>query len=545
MTINNPAGNYLGLVIGGSLNQGVEVLLDAKTHIEEIAGGQPVVIQGKNLRFFGIITNITLQSSDQSIKTNPPDFSNAIISAIASQSSMYATMQVITTLTISGTISASVAPKPAKNIPSHFSKVYLASDEDINMVFGSEDQRHFWVGTPPDLESKVRLNLEEFVKRSNGVFGKSGTGKTFLTRLLLIGIVQKNTAVNLVFDMENEYGWTGTFEGPGSVKGLKNLFPSKVAVFSLDENYSRRRNITPDYLVKIGYNEIEPEDIEILRENLNLSAVAADAAYTLRDVYGRDNWIKKLIELDRETLQEISNKNNLNMMALSTLQNRIRGLTRFSFLEEKSTGKLVEQILYNIDAGKHIILEFGGFKDNLDAYILVTNLLTRRIHRMYAERADAAMGDESIMPRPLVITIEEAHKFLNPTVASQTIFGTIAREDRKRRVTLLIVDQRPSGIDDEVMSQLGTKLSCLLDNEKDVESVMSGASGSRELRSVLSKLESKQQSLIFGHSVPMPIVIKVRDFGTPESYLALLGSDGPNGFIDNSEKDREDFFGKE
>ena len=168
MTINNPAGNYLGLVIGGSLNQGVEVLLDAKTHIEEIAGGQPVVIQGKNLRFFGIITNITLQSSDQSIKTNPPDFSNAIISAIASQSSMYATMQVITTLTISGTISASVAPKPAKNIPSHFSKVYLASDEDINMVFGSEDQRHFWVGTPPDLESKVRLNLEEFVKRSNG-----------------------------------------------------------------------------------------------------------------------------------------------------------------------------------------------------------------------------------------------------------------------------------------------------------------------------------------------------------------------------------------
>ena len=394
----------------------------------------------------------------------------------------------------------------------------------------------------------IFLDLENLVMRSSGVFGKSGTGKTFLTRLLLIGIVQKNTAVNLVFDMENEYGWAGTFEGPGSVKGLKNLFPSKVAVFSLDENYSRRRHITPDYLVKIGYNEIEPEDIEILRENLNLSAVAADACYTLRDVYGRDNWIKKLIALDREAMQELSNKNNLNMMALSTLQNRIRGLTRFSFLQENSTGQLVEQILHNIDAGKHIVLEFGGFKDNLDAYILVTNLLTRRIHSMYAERADAAMGDESIMPKPLVITIEEAHKFLNQGIASQTVFGTIAREDRKRRVTLLVVDQRPSGIDDEVMSQLGTKLSCLLDNEKDVDSVMSGASGSRELRSVLSKLESKQQSLIFGHSVPMPIVVKVRDFGTPESYSALMSPSIKPDTIEtlgDLEKDREDFFGKE
>ena len=167
---------------------------------------------------------------------------------------------------------------------------------------------------------------------------------------------------------------------------------------------------------------------------------------------------------------------------------------------------------------------------------------------MYAERADAAMGDESIMPKPLVITIEEAHKFLNQGIASQTVFGTIAREDRKRRVTLLVVDQRPSGIDDEVMSQLGTKLSCLLDNEKDVDSVMSGASGSRELRSVLSKLESKQQSLIFGHSVPMPIVVKVRDFGTPESYSALMSPSIKPDTIEtlgDLEKDREDFFGKE
>ena len=36
-----------------------------------------------------------------------------------------------------------------------------------------------------------------------------------------------------------------------------------------------------------------------------------------------------------------------------------------------------------------------------------------------------------------MITIEEAHKFLDPAIAGHTIFGTIARELRKYNVTLL------------------------------------------------------------------------------------------------------------
>ena len=128
------------------------------------------------------------------------------------------------------------------------------------------------------------------------------------------------------------------------------------------------------------------------------------------------------------------------------------------------------------------------------------------------------MGGEVAPPHPLVITIEEAHKFLNPELANQTIFGTIAREMRKYNVTLLVIDQRPSGIDEEVMSQIGTKINFLLDNERDIDSVLAGVSGKSGLKSVLSKLESKQQALIFGHAVPMPIVIRTREYGSAESY---------------------------
>ena len=50
-----------------------------------------------------------------------------------------------------------------------------------------------------------------------------------------------------------------------------------------------------------------------------------------------------------------------------------------------------------------------------------------------------------------MIVVEEAHKLLNREMAAQTTFATIARELRKYYVTLLIVDQRPSQIYDEVM----------------------------------------------------------------------------------------------
>ena len=137
-----------------------------------------------------------------------------------------------------------------------------------------------------------------------------------------------------------------------------------------------------------------------------------------------------------------------------------------------------------------------------------------------------AQGGGRDEPKPLVITIEEAHKFLDPAIASQTIFGTIARELRKYNVTLLIVDQRPSGIDPEVMSQIGTRVTCLLDDESDIRAVFSGVSGGAELRQVLARLDTRQQALILGHAVPMPVVIRTRDTTTADYYATLGYTEG-------------------
>ena len=509
----------LGRVVGGSLSEGLTVKLDKDSSIEDMAVGRYTVIQGSGKRFFGMVTDVTLESVDARLSAFPPDPLDPFVAEVLSGTALYGGLKVSPMLTI-GVAEAS-GPEPVRTIPGHFSRVREASEEDMAQVFGSEDERHFYVGNPLDMETKVCLDLEEYAKRSNGVFGKSGTGKTFLTRLLLAGSIQKGTAVNLVFDMHSEYGWEGRSEERYKVKGLKQLFPSKVAVFTLDPDSSRRRRVSTDYTVRIGYEEIEPEDINLLRETLNLSQVAADAAYMLEREFGKGKWLERFLNYG-EGLAELADRINVNPAALAALQRRLEILRRMDFLSEGGGRDAVKQILDHLARGMSVVLEFGKYENNLAAYILVANLLTRRIHDQYVRKAEAALGEGGAEPERLMITIEEAHKFLGPGLSGQTTFGTIAREMRKVNVTLLVIDQRPSGIDEEVMSQIGTKICCLLDNERDVDRVLSGVSGSRQLKTVLAGLDSNRQALIFGHSVPMPVVIQTREYGT-EFYKSVQG----------------------
>ena len=521
----NPELNMrLGVVVGGSLTRGIEVKLDGAASVEDMAVGRYVTIRGKKRRFFGMITDVTLGVVDEQINVRPPDDSDPILAEVLSGTSTYGTLHVLPMLTIGGDAAGLLdGPMPVKTVPSHFSAVDVASQGDVETVFGGEDERKFFIGTPLDMETKICLDLAEFVKRSNGIFGKSGTGKTFLTRMLLIGMLQKSTAVNLVFDMHNEYGWEGRSETGYKVKALKQLFPEKVAVFTLDEESSRRRKVSTDAVVRLGYDEIEPEDIVLLRQTLNLTEAAVQATYQLARRFGDRKWVQATLSLENnEETQALLKNLNIHEATFGNLRRGLEAIKRLPFLTSSSQENPVDRILKYLDSGMNVVLEFGRYTD-LTAYILVANLLSRRIYNQYRERTEKALGEEARPPRPLVITIEEAHKFLNPEVANQTIFGTIAREMRKYNVTLLIIDQRPSGIDEEVMSQIGTKISCLLDNERDVDSVLTGVSGKNELRSVLARLEAKQQVLIFGHAVPMPVVVRTREYGSAKSYQGFSG----------------------
>ncbi|MFC1873510.1 helicase HerA domain-containing protein [Chloroflexota bacterium] len=515
----------LGIVVSGSLNKGVDVRLDGSASVEDMAVGRYVTIEGQKQRFFAMIADVSLDVIDQKLNRIPPDVSDPFIAEVLAGTSTYGSIHVSPHLIIGGDDTSLIeGPQPVKTIPSHYSTVNLASERDIELVFGKEDEKRFYIGTPLDMETKICLNLEELVKRSNGIFGKSGTGKTFLTRLLLIGMLQKGTAANLVFDMDSEYGWEGSSELGHKVKALKQLFPSRVAVCTLDEENARRRRVSTDFVVRIGYDEIEPEDMVLLRQTLNLTEPAVEAIYQVRRRFGK-NWLQSTLDLkDNEESQQILNELNIHESTFQNLQRGLATIKRLPFVEPHAPENTTERMLDYLTRGINVVLEFGRYKD-VTAYVLVANLLSRRIYNHYKEITERAMAEDSARPIPLVITIEEAHRFLNPAVASQTTFGLIAREMRKYNVTLLVIDQRPSGIDEEVMSQIGTKFTCLLDNDRDIDSVLAGVSGKNELKSVLAKLNSKQQALIFGHAVPMPIVIKTREYGSAASYKEFVPLD--------------------
>ncbi|MCH7606594.1 MAG: DUF87 domain-containing protein [Chloroflexi bacterium] len=521
-------GAALGLVVDGSLSQGVEVRLNPGTSLEEIKVGTFITIQGATSNFFGVVTDVSLGSTDPRLKHTPPQVENPFIAQVMEGTVAYGAISVLPNLIMPKVLGdEEERPTAAKTIPPHFSRAYVASQRDVELVFGEEDQRHFWIGSPLDMEHKLCLDLDELVKRSIGVFGKSGTGKTFLTRLLLVGILQQGQASSLIFDMHSEYGWGAADpDKKRFAKGLKQLFPSQVSTFTLDEESSLRRGSSTDEVVRIGYGEIEPEDVEMLRETLNLSDVAASAAFNLQQKFGQRDWMRRFLNLEgRDSVFELANEIQVQPNALGSLYNRLSRLKRFGFLVENTSHDAANRIIEHLDRGQHVVLEFGKYGRDLTAYMLVSNLLSRRIHGHYVDRKEEAEGGTGRDPRPLVIVIEEAHKFLSPAVASHTIFGTIARELRKYNVTLMVIDQRPSAIDDEVMSQVGTRLTCLLDNERDIDAVLSGMPGSRQLRTVLARLEAKQQALIFGHALPMPVVIHTREYGSAESYEQL--SRGP------------------
>ena len=517
-TTLTPATRRLGIVISGSLSKGLEVKLEPTAPVEDIAVGRYIIIEGAQLKFFGMITDVSLDNTNPQIEKTPPDVDDSFLREIYLETNTFGRIHIAPMLVLDETTDQ---PRPVKTIPGHFSIVRKATEEDVNMVFGQEDDQHFHIGEPLDMtDVQVNLDLYRMVERSVGVFGKSGTGKSFLTRLLLAGVIQRRAAVSLIFDMHNDYGWEVQTESRIAVKGLKQLFPQQVAIFTLDAESSRRRRVRPDFTVVLDWSDIQPEDLEMLRATLDLSDNMIGAAYSLRRAWGR-GWIQQLLKADKTEIDQLVEESTINRSSLDALSRRLERLTRFDFLRDSWKGDSAQSIIEYIEKGVNVVLEFGRYGNSLEAYILVANYLTRRIHHMYVERVERALGDTTQEPPQLLIVIEEAHKFLEPQIARQTIFGTIARELRKYNVTLLIVDQRPSGIDEEVMSQIGTRVTALLDNERDINAVLTGVSGAAALREVLARLDTRQQALIMGHAVPMPVVIQTRTYDT--NFYAAMG----------------------
>jgi hypothetical protein len=500
-------GRALARVIRGSLLDGIEARLGDDVSVEDVRVGRFVVVEGARHRFFSAIHNVSLANTNEDVLLRPPE--DNFVQEILRGTNTYATIDLRPKLLWQRD---EEGVRPVKTIPPHFASVREATDADVSLVFGAEGATSVAIGTPLDMTSEVCVDLRRFVERSNAVFGKTGTGKSFLTRMLLAGIIRAEVASVLVFDMANEYGmWSTDEETKKKAPALKEMFGSRVFIFSADPDSSRRRSVTPDYEVQIALEEIQVGDLRLMRNELHLSDAQIRDMEELADRWG-PAWLSSLLDhQDAGDLEEAVEGLAVHAQSVKALARNLRKVAKLPFVRRTVTDNSAARIVEALLARRHVVVEFGG--QEFFAYMLVSSILTRRIHARWMEEKEKATAQGAVAhPPQLVITLEEAHKFLSPDAADQTIFGTIAREMRKYNVTLLVVDQRPSGIDEEIRSQLGTRIVGALDDDRDQAAVLEGVPDARALRVLLNNLEPKRQVLLGGYAVPMPIVVEVRDY---------------------------------
>jgi len=546
---------YIGYVVGGGLKENLSIRLTVPAN--EVQEGAFTVIESGEWQFYGLVTDLRLGATDprfadeQSEARLPAQLANLLHGQ-----TLFTNLEVLPALMLErgpeldtqeyqswqAEIDAGARPQPrplpVKTIPPHHARVRLASPGDIAEIFGKTDEEgNFVIGYTREQGHPVCLNLDKFVQRSSGVFGATGSGKSFLTRLVLAGMIDYNRASVLVFDMHNEYGFDDTASDTGErVIGLKSKYPSRLRVVGLGKG-AQIRSQTPDFNLEIAMRDIQPEDVELLTRELDLKETTPTTLDALITGFGHDRWFTEFRQMKvGETVQTDEGKRTpapgsvaawansmgVNVLAAEGLHNKLRRLFNLPYVVETPAADTIGEIIKSLEAGQHIVLSFGKHESDLD-YLLVSNLLTRRIRQAWEKRTNEYRTKGESEPRPLVIVLEEAHKLLNREMAAQTTFSTIAREMRKYYVTLLIVDQRPSQIYDEVMSQLGTRISGWLGDDDDIRAVLSGLAGREALRGMLARLQPKEEVLLLGWGVPMPLPVRSRRYDK-KFWEELLGS---------------------
>jgi hypothetical protein len=536
----------IGYLVGGGLKENFRVRLTVSP--QEIQEGAFVVIQSGDWNYYGIVTDIQLGATDPRFADEQSEIRYPVhIAKALHGQTLYANLEVLPNLMLEigpdpdapeykdwyGMIQAGLKDPPrvlpVKNVPPHHAQVFLADQGDIAEIFGTPNEGgNFVIGYTREQNHPVCIDLDKFVQRSSGVFGATGTGKSFLTRVVLAGLIQYNKASVLVLDMHNEYGFDDVAsDTKNPVTGLKSKFKSKVRIVGLGTGGTIRGQV-PDFNLEVSTGDISTSDIETLTRELNLKETTPT---TLNALYGsfRESWFTRFKAMNREEVEVEDDKgkvkrlphpdsvaawagaNGVNVTAAEALHDKLRRLFNKSYIVEKPAADSVKNIIDSLENGQHIVLSFGEHESDLD-YLLVSNLLTRKIREAWEYKTNMFRSHGGVEPRQLIIVVEEAHKLLNREMAAQTTFATIARELRKYYVTLLIIDQRPSQIYDEVMSQLGTRISGWLGDEDDIHAVLSGLAGREALRGMLARLQPKEEVLLLGWGVPMPLPVRSRRY---------------------------------
>jgi DNA helicase HerA-like ATPase len=445
--------------------------------------------------------------------------------------------------------------------------VYLAPDRLLEEFYSVEPPRRLHVGSLISRPTvPAYLDLEGF-KRHVAIIAATGAGKTWASVVLIEELLKKGATI-VVLDPHGEYTAMkrSAFKlGPGFenrvriVKARKDQegdiqYRVSVANMPVEEllsvagvptkatkirsviasaktvaEYLARASGSRKWLGLRGMSKVIQAAIDAaeLARNQNLQAFARQLRRQLSLMYARRqagsreelqriarDFEEKLQQLDAEDEEgELGRAVRRLWLALS--RDTEPGFGALRYIEELRRigvyGVDSLPLTYLLQPGTVTVVNLAGLREEVQDH-LAYNILSR----IFAARVRHVRGLEGeSYPYPVVVFVEEAHRFMRPKTKGQTrsreISATIASEGRKFGVFLVAISQRPSRIDPDILSQLQGQIILKIVNPKDQEAVRDSSEQiSQDLLENLPGLNTGE-AVVVGPITPSPVMIRLRD----------------------------------
>ena len=380
--------------------------------------------------------------------------------------------------------------------PNYRDKVYAAGEEDCSILKLSGELEVGRLRSEDQLLGSVGINIEA-IPRMMGMFGMTGSGKTNTELILNAQIIDNSPkTVALIFDFAGQL-----LEGKEikPQRGLKDhpLFHSKV------QYYSAR-----DGKMAVGLHTITPAKLDTLFPDIQ--PPQRRLAWALYRHFGAE-WIERTRETYRA---EGSIGIRVQKVVVEALMQKLLSLPHDLFPASNYT--FIDSALQNICKGVTCLIDISGLRSEDQTRIVC--LLASAIAEHYKRTWEESYEEWRKLPT-LLITLEEAHEFLDPN-KPRTIFSDIALTYRKYRVGLNAVTPRPSRINFDVFAELWTKVIMKTELKRDRQYLTDNTPYMEYSETEIKMLDVGEALLISEPKIKFAVPIKVAHY--PE-YLDKRG----------------------
>jgi DNA double-strand break repair helicase HerA and related ATPase len=364
--------------------------------------------------------------------------------------------------------------------PEPGTEVYEATSDDLATIFSPSAQQWIRIGSLlRNTEVDAKINVDKIVSRHLAVLAMTGMGKSNLVSLLAKEIARVNGTM-VIFDYHDDYS---TLDMGSS---NSNLIDAKI----------NPRFLTVD---KLG-------DVIEIRENASNQMHVLRAAFTedVKQHKGDDFWDSLSTEVaaagKEKAYREASDK------VLDKIDDAKRKF--HNILDPGMADPLA--LIRNGKINVVNLVELTERQANIAVSFYLEEMLDDR-KKATRQKKDKKDTKEPKFPAPVLVVLEEAHVFVPKDEDTETKYyaSKVAREGRKFGLGLVIVSQRPRGIDANILSQMGS-LAVMRMVQQDDQMQVSAASESlsRDLIDQLTSL-NPGEAIFAGQWVNLPTFVKV------------------------------------